>query len=46
MDLEEAGSHTNSSGLRGFTCDSVIGRKWYAVRDAKEAARRVGELGI
>jgi len=46
MDPEEASSFTNSCGLRGFTRDSVIGRRWYAARDAKEAARRMGDLGV
>jgi len=46
MDPEEASSYTNSCGLWGFTRDSVIGRRWSAVKDAKEAARRMGELGV
>lgn len=46
MDSEEASSHTNSCGLWGFTRDSVIGKRWYATKDAKEAARRMGDPGV
>lgn len=36
-DPEEASSYTRSSTLGGFTRDSVLGRRWYAVEEAKKA---------
>jgi hypothetical protein len=46
MDPEEASSYTDSCGLWGFTRDSVIGKRWYAMRDPKEAASRMGDLAV
>lgn len=41
MDPEEALSFTNSCSLMGFSRDSVIGKRWYAMKNAKEAAKRM-----
>ena len=38
MDPEEASSFTNSCGLSGFSPESVIGRRWYALRDSRESS--------
>jgi hypothetical protein len=41
MDPEEASSFTISGELWGFTRDSVLGRRWYAVRDARQEQNRL-----
>ena len=46
MDPEEVTIRTHSNGRRGFTADSVLARRWYERRDAKEAAKRMEELGV